>query len=195
MPQLAQLYKRIPPAASKSFKFAPTKFTFVGSLSHQRERGRVNPGASSKASSGLTPRARARPAGTLDWRGRACPASAATATHHGRVPTHAVTRREGSGLRPRTGRGNRGEEERKRAWGLLPGAAHPGQQRIRVPLRDNSAGPKPGPGLGVPSGPSNPAKQAPTHTAQRAQPRTLRRAARTSQAVCPGPIVRCEVGE
>lgn len=92
----------------------------VGSLDHQGQRGGVNPGASSTAFSGLTPRARARPAGTLDWCGRACPAAAASATHHSRVPTHAVTRREGSGLRPRTGLGNRGEEERKQAWRTPP---------------------------------------------------------------------------
>lgn len=78
---------------------------------------------------------------------------------------------------------------------LLPSAAHPGQQRIPVSLSVNPAGPKPGPGLGVPGGPSNPAIQAPTRTAQRAQPLTLRRAALTSQAVCPGRVVRREVGE
>lgn len=98
----------------------------VGSLYHQRERGGVNPGASSTAFSGLTPGARARPAGTQDWRGRASPAAAASATHHGRVPTHAVTRQERSGLQPRTGLGNRGEEERKRAWGTPPRRCPPG---------------------------------------------------------------------
>lgn len=52
-----------------------------------------------------------RPAGTRGWLGRACSATAASAIHHGRVPTHAVTRREGSGLcaphwtrKPRRGR-------------------------------------------------------------------------------------------
>lgn len=72
---------------------------------------------------------------------------------------------------------------------LLPGAAHSGPQRIPVPLSVNSTGPEPGPELGVPGGPSNPAKQAPTRTAQRAQSLTRSRAARTSQAVCPGPVV------
>lgn len=151
MSQSAQLCKRIPLATSVSFKFVPTKFTLAGSLYHQRERGGINPGASSAAFSGLTPRAREWPSGTLDWRGRACPAAAASAIHQGPAPTHAVTRREGSGLRPRRGLGNRGEEERKRAWGTPswsypPGtAADPGSaQRQPGPAKARSRALGPG---------------------------------------------------
>lgn len=78
-------------------------------------------------------------------------AAAATATYHGRVPTHAVTRREGSGLRPRTGLGNLGEEERKRAWGASPRRCPPGtaadpgsaqRQPGRTKARSRTRGPR-----------------------------------------------------
>lgn len=104
--------------------------------------------------SGLTLRARARPAGTRDWLERACPAAAASATHHGRVPTHAVTRREGRGLcsphwarKPRRGRAKAAAGYSSLA---LPTRGPP---RIPVPLGVNPAGSKPGPELGVPGWP------------------------------------------
>lgn len=127
--------------------------------------------------SGLTLRARARPAGTRDWLERACPAAAASATHHGRVPTHAVTRREGRGLcsphwarKPRRGRAK----------------AAAGYSSLALPTRDRrgslfrSASTRPDqsqvPSSGSRGGPSKPEKQAPARSAQPAQPATRRQA-------------------
>lgn len=67
------------------------------------------------------------------------------------MPTHAVTRREGSGLRPRTGLRNRGEEERKRTWGTPPQRCPPGtaadpgfaqRQPGRTKARSRARGPR-----------------------------------------------------
>lgn len=127
--------------------------------------------------SGLTLRARARPAGTRDWLERACPAAAASATHHGRVPTHAVTRREGRGLcsphwarKPRRGRA-------KAAAGYSS-LALPTRDRRGSLFRSASTGPNQSqvPSSGSRGGPSKPEKQAPARSAQPAQPATRRQA-------------------